>query len=254
MQVVHLKEGSYIWAPSKRNPKVYRWQSLEEETQHRLFVSPVVEGQDTPEEALEGIKSKLHQEAVHKYHYIMGLAGLNPTTVHHVVGQFGEPEHSFMATFETFEPEKMELAACAMGLVSKEPQLGVAYFERIPRYRSQGMITARIERPLSEINKAMEQIQQKTGIYGWTIVPYDGFFEVVLCANTHQLKAAGNHLMNVLKARVKRKCGKLHYIGGDTREDARKEYIKRIKNNTGPQAKRFLRAVAHNVPREEFLG
>jgi hypothetical protein len=103
MQVVHLKEGSYIWAPSKKNPKVYRWQSLEQAMHHRLFVSPVVQSKKTAQEAFEGIKSELHQEAVHKYHQILGMAGLEPKTVHNVVGEFGEPEHSFMATFEKFD-------------------------------------------------------------------------------------------------------------------------------------------------------
>jgi len=166
MQVVHLKEGSYIWAPSQRNPEVFRWQSLEEAMQHRLFVSPVVEGKKTAQEALEGIKSETHQKAVQKYHRILGMADLHPTTVHDAVGQFGEPEHSFMATFEKFEKDKLTLAACTMGLVSEKPQLGVAMFERIPRLRKYGMLTARIAQPLEEIDKVMRQVQEKTGIYG----------------------------------------------------------------------------------------
>ena len=166
MQVVHFKEGSYIWAPSQRNPEVFRWQSLEEAMQHRLFVSPVVEGKKTAQEALEGIKSETHQKAVQKYHRILGMADLHPTTVHDAVGQFGEPEHSFMATFEKFEKDKLTLAACTMGLVSEKPQLGVAMFERIPRLRKYGMLTARIAQPLEEIDKVMRQVQEKTGIYG----------------------------------------------------------------------------------------
>lgn len=250
MQVVHLKEGSYIWAPSKRNSKVYRWQSLEEGTQHRLFVSPVVEGKKTAQEALEGIQSETHQKAVQKYHRILGMADLHPTTVHDVVGQFGEPEHSFMATFEKFEKDKLTLAACTMGLVSEKPQLGVAMFERISRHRKYGMLTARIARPLEDIDKVMREVQEKTGIYGWTVVPFDGFFEIVLCANQKQLKLAHDTIAaGFPDCKVRRRGGELRYIGHDSdRQQAAQEYIRHIREIAGSRAGRYLRLVAHNIP------
>ncbi|MBC7353285.1 MAG: hypothetical protein H5U08_13060 [Thermogutta sp.] len=254
MQVVHLKEGSYIWAPSKKNPEVFRWQSLEEAMQHRLFVSPVVEGKKTAQEALEGIKSETHQKAVQKYHRILGMADLHPTTVHDAVGQFGEPEHSFMATFEKFEKDKLTLAACTMGLVSEKPQLGVAMFERIPRQRKFGMLTARIAKPLEEIDKVMREVQEKTGIYGWTVVPYEGFYEIVLCANQKQLKFTHDTIKEAFPdSKVRRRGGVLYFIGHDSdRTEAAKVYISEILRIAGPDAEKFLRLVAHNVPAEVF--
>jgi hypothetical protein len=253
MQVVHLKEGSYIWAPSKKNPEVFRWQSLQEAMQHRLFVSPVVEGKKTAQEALEGIKSETHQKAVQKYHRILGMADLHPTTVHDAVGQFGEPEHSFMATFGKFEKDKLTLAACTMGLVSEKPQLGVAMFERIPRLRKYGMLTARIAQPLEEIDKVMRQVQEKTGIYGWTVVPYEGFFEIVLCADKDQLDVAKKDIQeNFRGSKLKKYGGKLHYLGEDDRDQAAKTYIKNIVAIAGDKAKYYLKLVSHNVPEEVF--
>lgn len=248
-----MKEGSYIWAPSKRNPKIYRWQSLEERTQHRLFVSPVVEGKKTAQEALEGIRSETHQKAVQKYHRILGMADLHPTTVHDVVGQFGEPEHSFMATFEKFEKDKLTLAACTMGLVSEKPQLGVAMFERVPRHRKYGMLTARIARPLEDIDKVMREVQEKTGIYGWTVVPHENFFEIVLCADRDQLAVAKKDIEKTFEAsKVKKYGGELHYIGEENREQAAKTYIKNIMARAGGRAEYYLKLVAHNVPEEVF--
>jgi len=222
--------------------------------QHRLFVSPVVEGKKTAQEALEGIKSETHQKAVQKYHRILGMADLHPTTVHDAVGQFGEPEHSFMATFEKFEKDKLTLAACTMGLVSEKPQLGVAMFERIPRLRKYGMLTARIAQPLEEIDKVMRQVQEKTGIYGWTVVPYEGFFEIVLCANQKQLKISNDIIAGSFPdCKVRRRGGIFYYIGHDSdRSEAARIYISEIRRIAGQDAGKFLRVAAHNVPANVF--
>ncbi|MBC7077130.1 MAG: hypothetical protein H5T92_02300 [Synergistales bacterium] len=158
-----------------------------------------------------------------------------------------------MATCKDYGDRKLTLAACTMGLVSKQPQLGVAIFERIPRKRKEGMITARIDRPLEEINKVMEDIQKHTGIFGWTIVPHEKFFEVVLCSRKSDLDFAQHKLAQAFQVKVKRVGGTLHYIGGETREKAQQKYIERIKELVGRRARDYLTLVAHNVPRQEFI-
>jgi hypothetical protein len=142
-----------------------------------------------------------------------------------------------------------------MALVSEKPQLGVAIFQRIPRRRKYGMLTARVARPLEEIDEVMRNIQKKTGIYGWTLVPHEGFFEIVLCANREQLDTAKKQMQKRWRhdVKMKRYGGKLHYIGHDNdRTKAAKKYISHIRRIAGREAGKFLNLVAHNVPAEVF--
>ena len=115
------------------------------------------------------------------------------------------------------------------------------------------MLTARIAQPLEEIDKVMRQVQEKTGIYGWTVVPYEGFFEIVLCADRDQLRLAKKHIREIfVGSKVKKYGGKLHYLGEDDRDQAAKTYIKNIVAIAGDKAKYYLKLVSHNVPEEVF--
>ena len=87
------------------------------------------------------------------------------------------------------------------------------------------------------------------------MVPYEGFFEIVLCANKRQLDTTQKTLNRTFRkaAKVKRCGGMLYSIGHDSdRTEAAKVYISEILRIAGPDAEKFMRLVAHNVPAEVF--
>jgi hypothetical protein len=152
-----------------------------------------------------------------------------------------------MTYLREYDHDKAVLAASLMGLVSRPPQLGVAIFERIKRYRREGMLIARIPAELDTVRDALLEAQKLTGIYGWTLVPAENFVEVVLCAGDKQLRGVRRMLTKRFKTKCTKLPGKLHYIGTDTRQDSERLYVNNIREKAGEKAAELFALVGRDA-------
>lgn len=77
----------------------------------------------------------------------------------------------------------------------------------------------------------MRKIKNKTGVYGWTVVPFEGFYEIVLCGECEELNEAQEIVEKTFDKvmSLKRYSGTLHYIGHEyDRWESAKEHMSSI--------------------------
>lgn len=77
----------------------------------------------------------------------------------------------------------------------------------------------------------MRKIKNKTGIYGWTLVPFEGFYRIVLCGERQELNEAQEIVEKTFDKvmTLKRYGGTLHYMGHEyDRWESAKDHISNI--------------------------
>ncbi len=146
-----------------------------------------------------------------------------------------------------------------MGMVSEQPQYCVAIFRRYHRRKGEkkpegACMRSRNVAKLEDIGALMREAREKTGIYGWTVIPFEGkeFFDVVLCDARDKVNVVKKMIQERFSTRNSTKSftGTLHLVGGDSREEAREVYIRNVREKAGVNAYDYLAMVPHNVRKD----